>query len=113
MAKNYLTVSSFSDPGKNYVITRRKDGTLDCTCMSYAFSKEDPKVCKHVLSYGHRLEPARSVLTITVEMDNDVLRGYGTLDAMLANVASAVATGHTAGALRNREGNTVCRYEVR
>jgi len=116
MAKNYLTVKSFSNDNRTYHLTRAASGGhITCTCPAYAFSTESPKTCKHIQVYGWKLgERKTATLTVTVQMDNaSFTDGAGELENLLGKVAAAVEDGHTAGALRDLNGNTVCRYEVK
>lgn len=48
------TWPSSSTPGKNYELREGGDGVVYCTCPAWAFSKDDPKECKHMREWMER-----------------------------------------------------------
>jgi hypothetical protein len=52
--KGYRIVAKYpskSQPGKFHYVERGPKGGLRCNCLSYIYSRESPKTCKHVEDY--------------------------------------------------------------
>jgi hypothetical protein len=45
-----ITVSSASDPDKTYVVARKSDGAMGCSCPAWKFQRGTRGDCKHILA---------------------------------------------------------------
>jgi hypothetical protein len=45
-----ITISSQSDPDTKYVVARKKDGTMGCSCPAWKFQRGTRGDCKHILA---------------------------------------------------------------
>lgn len=48
-------VESLSEPGKTYVVSRRKTGELACSCPAWKFHKAPKPDCKHIRALAGEL----------------------------------------------------------
>jgi uncharacterized Zn finger protein len=43
-----ITISSTSDPDKQYIVARKSDGTMGCSCPAWKFQRTTRGDCKHI-----------------------------------------------------------------
>lgn len=60
--KHLAWISSENDAGVEYEVVERLGSGLKCSCMGWAFSKDKPKGCKHIIAYQAWPGPSSSVV---------------------------------------------------